>query len=94
MAMQAETCSERQWKPTYNKAALRRRHNLQYPLNNFYLYFYNTVSLSMVKAQSDTCKMFTSLFRALNFTISDTFCFREKMTKTTPLLLWKTVIRI
>jgi hypothetical protein len=34
MAMQAETCSERQWKPTYNKAARRRKHNLQYPLNN------------------------------------------------------------
>jgi hypothetical protein len=32
MAMWAETCSETQWKPTYNKAARRRRHNLQYPL--------------------------------------------------------------
>jgi hypothetical protein len=34
MAMEAETCSERQWKPTHNKAARRRRHNLQNPLNN------------------------------------------------------------
>jgi hypothetical protein len=34
MAMQAETCSERRWKPTYNKAARRRKHNLQNPLNN------------------------------------------------------------
>jgi hypothetical protein len=29
IAMQAETCSERQWKPKYNKAVRRRKHNLQ-----------------------------------------------------------------
>jgi hypothetical protein len=34
MAMYAETFSERQWKPKYNKAARRRKHNLQNPLNN------------------------------------------------------------
>jgi hypothetical protein len=35
MAMQAETCSERQWKPTYkyNKAVRRQKHNLQYTLS-------------------------------------------------------------
>jgi hypothetical protein len=34
IALQTETYSERQWKPTYNKAAGRRKHNLQNPLNN------------------------------------------------------------
>jgi hypothetical protein len=34
MAMYAETRSERQWKPTYNKAARRRKLNLQYKLDN------------------------------------------------------------
>jgi hypothetical protein len=34
MAMYAETCSEKEIKPTYNKAARRRKHILQYPLNN------------------------------------------------------------
>jgi hypothetical protein len=34
MAMKATTRSERQWKPTYNKAARRWRHNLEKPLNN------------------------------------------------------------
>jgi hypothetical protein len=29
MAMYAETCSEKQWKPKYNKATRRQKYNLQ-----------------------------------------------------------------
>jgi hypothetical protein len=35
MAMKAETCSEKQWKLKYNKAARRRTHSLE---NTLYVY--------------------------------------------------------